>query len=494
MSRSSEPDSAGCGRRTTSRRPTRPCGSPWSRPRSRDSALPVATAASSRLVSPAAARATHDVSGWDSVLRAERETQHGVDEIGRVVSLEGIDCGYKKAGALTVATTDPQVQRLRARVEAKHRFGLGTEDVRLLTADECADLIRGAEGVLAGSFTPHCARVDPARLARGLASACERLGVKIYEQSPAEHLGPKVVQCRNGRISADVVVRATESYTIRERGQRRSFLPLYSLMIATEPLPQQTWDELGWRDGLGDPDIRHLYYYAQRTIDGRIALGGRGAPYRLTNPISPRERAGRRSLRAAVRDPARSVSGRVAGSDHPSLGRFPGGPTRLVHENDLRPQDGTGIRRCVRRSRRHRRQHLRPHDARPDPGPQHGPDIASMGRTPHPELGTRAPSVHRLEAHHQDARRRPTPTRSAPGSRPSARGWSSRSCHRADRSLQTHAEKGPAALEMGPKVSITAMLRQLPCARHRLGRSSGEEEASPRRMLGRAPGQRRRAR
>ena len=96
-----------------------------------------------------------------------------------------------------------------------------------------------------------------------------------------------MVQCRNGRISADVVVRATESYTIRERAERRSFLPLYSLMIATEPLPQQTWDELNWRDGLGVSDSSHLYYYAQRTIDGRIALGGRGAPYRLTSPISP---------------------------------------------------------------------------------------------------------------------------------------------------------------------------------------------------------------
>jgi glycine/D-amino acid oxidase-like deaminating enzyme len=83
------------------------------------------------------------------------------------------------------------------------------------------------------------------------------------------------------------VVRATESYTIRERGQQRRFLPLYSLMIATEPLPQQTWDDLGWRDGLGVSDVRHLYFYAQRTVDGRVALGGRGAPYRLTNPISP---------------------------------------------------------------------------------------------------------------------------------------------------------------------------------------------------------------
>jgi glycine/D-amino acid oxidase-like deaminating enzyme len=227
------------------------------------------------------------VAGWDSVRRAERETQHAVDEIGRVVSVEGIDCGYRKSGSLTLATTGPQVSRARARVEEKHRFGLGAEDFRLLNADECADLIRGAEGVRAGSFTPHCARVDPARLARGLADACERLGVKIYEQTQAEQLGPKLVQCREGRITADAVVRATESYSIRERSERRRFLPLYSLMIATEPLPQEVWDELGWRDGLGLSDFRHLYYYAQRTIDGRIALGGRGAPYQLRSPISP---------------------------------------------------------------------------------------------------------------------------------------------------------------------------------------------------------------
>jgi glycine/D-amino acid oxidase-like deaminating enzyme len=226
-------------------------------------------------------------SGWESVLRAERETQHGVDEIGRVISAERIDCGYKKEGGLTLATTDPQAQRVRAKVAAKRGFGLGPEDIRVLSAEECGELVRGAQSVINGCFTPHVARVDPARLARGLADACERLGVKIYEQSPAERVSPKVVQCRGGRVSADVVIRATESYTIRERGQRRKFLPLYSLMIATEPLSQDTWDELGWRDGLGVADLRHLYYYSQRTMDGRIALGGRGAPYRLTDPISP---------------------------------------------------------------------------------------------------------------------------------------------------------------------------------------------------------------
>ena len=226
-------------------------------------------------------------SGWDSVHRAEREVLHGIDEIGRVVAAEGIDCGYNKAGALTFATTEPQLQRVRARIERKLRSGgHGPEDIRFLTPDEAAEFIRGPEGLLGASYTPHCARVDPARLARGLADACERLGVKIYEQSPAEHLGPKVVQCRNGRISADVVVRATESYTIREKGQRRTFLPLYALLIATEPLPQEVWDQLKWQDGIGIEDTGHLFYYAQRTVDGRIVVGGRGAPYRLTKPLS----------------------------------------------------------------------------------------------------------------------------------------------------------------------------------------------------------------
>lgn len=249
--------------------------------------------------------------GWDGVLRAEREVQHAIDEIGRVVSSEGIDCGYKKEGALTVATTGPQLQRLRDRVEAKHRMGLGPEDITLLTAEECTDLLHGPEGLLAASYTPHCARVDPARLARGLASACERLGVRIYEQTPARKLSPHVVQCDNGRIYADVVVRATESYTIRERGESRTFLPLYSLMIATEPLSAQTWDELGWRDGIGFSDLGHLYYYAIRTMDGRIALGGRGAPYRLTNPISPQneQHAGvYERLRQTLRDAFPAVS------------------------------------------------------------------------------------------------------------------------------------------------------------------------------------------
>ena len=62
-------------------------------------------------------------------------------------------------------------------------------------------------------------------------------------------------------------------------------MPLYSLMIATEPLPAAVWDELGWDGRETISDLRHLFFYAQRTPDDRIAIGGRGAPYRLGSPI-----------------------------------------------------------------------------------------------------------------------------------------------------------------------------------------------------------------
>ena len=141
------------------------------------------------------------------------------------------------------------------------------------------------QGARAASFTPHCGRVDPARLARGLALACERRGVVIYEGTEAEEIAPGRVRCTGGSLRAGSVLRATEAFTVEQRGERRRFMPLYSLMIATEPLPAEVWSELGWDGRETVSDLRHLFFYAQRSPDDRIAIGGRGAPYRLGSPI-----------------------------------------------------------------------------------------------------------------------------------------------------------------------------------------------------------------
>jgi glycine/D-amino acid oxidase-like deaminating enzyme len=248
--------------------------------------------------------------GRDGVLRAIRETHAAVDAVAEVVQRERIDCGLLKRGALFVATSAPQLERLTERYREARSLGLGDDDIRLLDPAESNALVR-VQGCLQATFSPHCARVDPGRLVRGLAEACERLGVTIHERTPATAIAPKRVTTPLGTIRAEVVVQATESYSVQLPGQARRFLPLYSLMIATEPLPDEAWADLGWTDGVMVSDMRHLFFYAQRTRDGRIALGGRGAPYRLRHPIDERnernaavrerlERAIRRHFPAAV--------------------------------------------------------------------------------------------------------------------------------------------------------------------------------------------------
>jgi glycine/D-amino acid oxidase-like deaminating enzyme len=136
--------------------------------------------------------------------------------------------------------------------------------------------VRGGKGAL---FTPHAAAIHPLRLARGLARAVEALGVPIYEQTRAISLRPGQVETIHGVVKADTVLRCTEAFTVNLPGHTRTFIPAYSLMIATEPLPGSFWDRVGFGQRQVFNDARHLIIYGQRTIDGRLAFGGRGASY-----------------------------------------------------------------------------------------------------------------------------------------------------------------------------------------------------------------------
>ena len=224
--------------------------------------------------------------GRDGVVRATRATNDAVDEIGRVVDAEGIHCHFAKQGTITVATSEPQRSRLMAAHAAAERLGTGNADDELLDGEAVARHLRVA-GALAGVFSPHGAGIDPARLVRGLADACERRGVRIVEQTPAVDIHQGHVHTPNGTVHADTIIRATESYSVQLKGRAREYLPLTSLMIATEPLPDHVWAEIGWAPGLTVKDKRHLFFYAQRTADGRIAIGGRGAPYTLRHAMHP---------------------------------------------------------------------------------------------------------------------------------------------------------------------------------------------------------------
>ncbi len=219
-------------------------------------------------------------------LRLARAVFDSVDEIGRVTGAGGIDCGYHKGGVVRFARNGPQAERQAAEVAHHHELGLNEDEIRLLTADEARSHAR-ATGVLGGIFYAPCAAVDPARLVRGLADAVERRGAKIYEQTAAVAIEPGRVLTDRGTVRAEVVVRATEAYTRDLRGRRRQLLPIYSLMIGTEPLPPTVFDEIGLADRPTFADDRYMVIYGQRTADDRIAFGGRGVPYLYGSRIRP---------------------------------------------------------------------------------------------------------------------------------------------------------------------------------------------------------------
>jgi glycine/D-amino acid oxidase-like deaminating enzyme len=222
----------------------------------------------------------------DGARALHRAMSATVDEVGRVAAEEGINCHFAKGGTITLARTPVQVERARAEVAEARAWGLGDEDVRWMSAVEASETL-GATGVLGATYTPHCAAIHPARLVRGLADAVAGRGVDIFEGTRVTKLAPGRVDTAYGAVRAPIVIRATEGYTARLPGQRRAIAPVFSLMLATEPLPASFWDEVGLRRRETFTDHRHLIIYGQRTADDRLAFGGRGAPYHFGSSVRP---------------------------------------------------------------------------------------------------------------------------------------------------------------------------------------------------------------
>jgi glycine/D-amino acid oxidase-like deaminating enzyme len=214
----------------------------------------------------------------------QRAMFHAVDEVGEVTRREGIDCGYAKGGALWLASDAAQHRRLQQRFDMLVRHGLG-DAYELLDPARTAARVN-ATSVRGSLYTPHAAAVHPARLVRGLARAVERLGGAVYEMTPALRIDGRRVTTRHGAITADVVVRATEGYTASLEGCERAIVPLGNIVIATEPIPDSLWAEVGLANRELFEDTPVFIAYGQRTADGRIVWGGRGAPYWGSNPPS----------------------------------------------------------------------------------------------------------------------------------------------------------------------------------------------------------------
>jgi glycine/D-amino acid oxidase-like deaminating enzyme len=231
--------------------------------------------------------------GMERFTHQRHVLERSVGELGESARGDGIDAHFFQGGTVVVARNEVQAHRLRDSVEKSRQLGVAASDLAWLEKSE-ADQRATLSNSLGATYTPHCARIHPARLVRGLSDVDESLGVQIFENTNVTRIlpgtgsrQPEVVTV-GGSVHADFVVRATEGYTPTLPGERRTVAPFYSLMIATEPLPDSFWDEVGFAHHETFADDRRLIIYGQRTKDNRFAFGGRGASYHFGSTVEQR--------------------------------------------------------------------------------------------------------------------------------------------------------------------------------------------------------------
>ena len=227
--------------------------------------------------------------GDDAAAHAHRAVARSVTEIDQTVRAEGIDCELEATGLLRVATNEAHLGRLERELATAQRLGL--DGFRLL--DQAATRERlDSPQYLGGLLEDHCAIINPAKLAVGLAEVLRAGGVRIAETTPAtaihETPGGVQVATADGLVHADAAVLATNAWTHRLPGYESTTAPHYTYVVVTEPLTDDQWEAIRWQPRHGVEDARNYVHYYRPTADGRVLWGGTDAVYRYGGPISPR--------------------------------------------------------------------------------------------------------------------------------------------------------------------------------------------------------------
>ena len=211
-----------------------------------------------------------------------------VEDIGAHITKHDIQCGWSHSGTLSYSRNEAQLARQNADLIMYRDLGLGDEFMRSLSSSESQQRIKITKS-LGASFTPHCASLNPAQLLDGLVTQLLEKGVTFFGDSIVSEIGNHSLRALTVHGPATVnckwSVRATEGFTARLKKHRRTIAPLYSYMIATEPISSRIWNDIGWDGRETWNDGRNMIVYAQRTSDDRIAFGGRGAPYNFASRI-----------------------------------------------------------------------------------------------------------------------------------------------------------------------------------------------------------------
>ncbi|MEV8377314.1 FAD-dependent oxidoreductase [Kribbella sp. NPDC056861] len=220
----------------------------------------------------------------DELETLERLGAENLDAIGATITKYGIDCGWERTGELTVATAPHELATLAE--EAKARQALA-HDVKLLDATEVRAEVDSPTYLGALADYTGTALIEPAKLTWGLRQACLDLGVRIHEFSPVTGLSGNSLRTATGSVRADRIALATNAFPSLLKRLRLYTVPVYDLVLMTEPLSPEQLAAIGWQHRQGIGDASNLFHYYRLTRDNRILWGGYLPLYYFGSRIDP---------------------------------------------------------------------------------------------------------------------------------------------------------------------------------------------------------------
>ena len=216
-----------------------------------------------------------------AVQALQRQVIATIAEVDGVCQREYIDCDLHHGGLLFVATNAAQSDRLQAYYQEELNYGFLPSELRLIDAATAKQHIN-IPSLQSAVHYDHGARIHPVKLALGLKQRVLDLGVHLFENTPVRSIAQGKVYLTDAAVNAGKVICCTEGYSNQVLYDNK-VIPVNSSIIMTKPLPDEFWQQFGWQNNELLGDLAHLYVYAQKTRDGRILFGGRGAPYQYNS-------------------------------------------------------------------------------------------------------------------------------------------------------------------------------------------------------------------
>lgn len=229
--------------------------------------------------------------GKERAIALYKALDASIETLEAIIAEEGIDCNFRRAGKLKLASKPQHFESIAKNFEAVHAE-VDPDTALLSGADLKSEIGSPFHGAM---LSRKSAMMHMGRYVVGLAEAAKRRGAVIVEKAAVtEHGrvdGRHVLKTGRGAVTADQVLIATGAYTTSNFGYfRRRIIPVGSFIIATRPLTDTEVAAAmpGNRTCVNSMNIGN---YWRLSPDNRLIFGGR-ARFSATSDQSSDARSG----------------------------------------------------------------------------------------------------------------------------------------------------------------------------------------------------------